>query len=230
MLISLAFLPLMRIISLSIPFEMDLIYRITLVSIILLISIKLFLDTFGVSTRRIGLFLANVSLEIKTGVVGFTIGNKSFQLIVAITGPVLGFIEYLILSPSQVMSMTPVVSYGDIEAEVAPELLSNLLTWQVFLLLVFILVFFTGFLEEVLFRGLIQSHSMSIFSKRYSITYPAILFAVMNIGWGSWLEVIFLLPVGLFYGYVFQKTRCLYGVGLSHGLSNLTMLILAPYI
>ncbi|MGH2457600.1 MAG: lysostaphin resistance A-like protein [Chloroflexota bacterium] len=130
------------------------------------------------------------------------------QLLVAATGPALGYAEYWILQPA------PVVDG---------------LTWERLWAPVLIVVVSTGLLEEVLFRGLIQRAAVEVMG-RPGVVYAALIYAAFHLGYRSSLDLIFVLGVGLFFGLVVAKTGSLLGVTLSHGLANLTLLIVLPLL
>jgi membrane protease YdiL (CAAX protease family) len=131
-----------------------------------------------------------------------------WQIIVGLTGLGLGFLEYIILRP---------------------EPLVQALTWQQILLPSLILLLFTGFLEELIFRGLIQRGAAGTVG-RYSLIYVATLFAVLHFGYQSILDVVFVFIVALFFGFVVIRTGSLLGVTLSHGLTNIALYLIVPFL
>ena len=141
--------------------------------------------------------------------IGLRLGNWKIQFPIAITGFFLGFMDYSLLRPSPLI------------ASLTPETL---------LIPAAILMIFTGFSEELIFRGLIQTHAEKLTGKLYGLIFTSVLFASMHIGWQSPPDLLFVFGVGLFYGYVFQKTRSLTGITLSHGITNITMFLLAPFL
>jgi membrane protease YdiL (CAAX protease family) len=48
-------------------------------------------------------------------------------------------------------------------------------------------------------------------------------------GFLSWLDVIFVFLVALFFGGVVKKTGSLLGVTLSHGITNIMLFLIAPF-
>ena len=62
------------------------------------------------------------------------------------------------------------------------------------------------------------------------IIFASILFTILNIDWNSPLNIIFIFLISLYYGYIFQKTRSILGIGISHGLCNVTLFILIPFL
>lgn len=129
------------------------------------------------------------------------------QIVVGMFGIGLGYVDYLILRPE------PLV--GD--------------RWGLIWLPALILLVFTGFLEEVIYRGLMQ-HTAVKYMGRSGILYTAAVFAVLHIGHRSVLNMIFVFGVALFFGYVTQRTGSILGVALCHGLMNIAMFLVFPFL
>jgi uncharacterized protein len=192
-LITLTLAPLIRLMSLSLPLlNFPFIYWYALIGIPLMLAAFLVLRTTGFKADRIGLNMHKLP----------------WQLVVGLTGLVLGFMEYIILRPNPL-----------VEA----------LTWQQILLPSLILLVFTGFLEELIFRGLIQRGAAGTVG-HFGLLYVAILFAVLHLGYHSILDLIFVFVVALFFGLVVTRTGSLLGVTLSHGLTNITLYLIIPFL
>jgi uncharacterized protein len=140
--------------------------------------------------------------------VGLIFGNIPVQLLIASTGIFLGTIEYFILTPKPLI---------------------NSLDWQMLIVGTIILTISTGLAEEILFRGILQKNAENVFGKLYGILYSAFLFTALHIGWNSYLDLVFVLLVALFYGYSFEKTKSIFGVTLSHGISNTFLFLIIPF-
>jgi len=140
--------------------------------------------------------------------VGLIWGNLPVQLLIAATGVFLGTIEYMILQPK------PLIATYNLE---------NLLFASV------ILIISTGLAEEILFRGIIQKNAENVFGLAYGLLYTALLFTALHIGWNSIYDLIFVFVVAMFYGYAFQKTKSLFGITLSHGISNTFLFLIIPF-
>lgn len=140
--------------------------------------------------------------------VGLIWGNLPVQLLIAVTGVFLGTLEYMILQPK------PLISTFNLE---------NLLFASV------ILIISTGLAEEILFRGIIQKNAENVFGLVYGLLYTSILFTALHIGWNSIYDLIFVFAVAMFYGYVFQKTKSIFGITLSHGISNTFLFLIIPF-
>lgn len=139
---------------------------------------------------------------------GFIWGNLPVQLAIALTGVFLGTLEYLILQPK------PLIGTFN---------LTNLLFASV------ILIISTGLAEEVLFRGIIQKNAENVFGAATGLLYTALLFTTLHIGWNSFYDLIFVFSVALFYGYAFLKTKSIFGITLSHGISNTFLFLIVPF-
>ncbi|RJS48534.1 MAG: hypothetical protein CIT03_07515 [Methanobacterium sp.] len=161
----------------------------------------------------IPLFAASVviirSQKLTLKSVGLVWGKLPLQLLVALTGVGLGLTEYLILRPDPLI---PVFN------------LYYLLLGSSFIIIS------TGLAEELLFRGIIQKNAENIFGGLMSVLYVSLLFTSLHIGWESILDLIFVFSVSMFYGFVFYKTRSIFGITLSHGISNSFLFLVFPFL
>jgi CAAX protease family protein len=186
--------PLMRIMSLSIPVkEIEPLYWLAILIVPLLAACLILIRSQNLSWSRVGL----------------TLGNLPLQLIIGFSGLFLGFIEYLILQPK--------------------ALIPNLYFFNLIFASVIIIIS-TGFIEELIFRGIIQKNAENLLGKVWGLLFVSVLFTSQHIGWNSVLDLTFVLGVSLIYGYVFMKTRSILGVSLSHGLSNVVLFLILPFI
>ena len=139
--------------------------------------------------------------------VGITVNLPLIQVAVALTGFVFGVAEYLILRP---------------EAMVAEFTLRQV--WLPSL----VLLLSTGFVEELIFRGVLQRAAVKAFGW-WGVVYVSLLFAILHVGFLSWLDVVFVFGVAIFFGWVVQKTGSLLGVTLAHGLTNIMLFVILPF-
>ena len=190
---SMALVPLIRLMSLSLPLT-----NFLFVYWYLIIGTPLFLAAFF-SARMMGLSIDRLL---------FNIRRPGLQLLVALSGVVLGYVEYVILRPQ------PLV-----------EAFSFRLIWQPAL----ILLIFTGLLEEVIFRGLLQQSSREYIG-RWGVLYAGLLFAVMHLGYRSLTDFLFVLLVALYFGQVVLRTRSILGVTVAHGLTNIGLFLVFPFL
>jgi len=130
-----------------------------------------------------------------------------FQMAVASTGLAFGVAEYFILKP---------------------EALVATLSFQEIWLPALIFFAFVGFVEELIFRGVLQRAAVDAFGI-WGIVYVSFLFAILHMGFLSWLDVLFVFVVALFFGWVVKKTGSLLGVTLAHGITNTLLYLVAPF-
>ena len=140
---------------------------------------------------------------------GLTSGHLPTQLLIGSSGIALGGVEYLILSPEPLIAE---------------------FSWVAILVPALILLVGTGFMEELLFRGLLQSTAGEALGARFAVWYVAVVFAILHIGYESVLDVVFVFAVALFFGWIVMKTRSILGVTLSHGITNIGLFLFFPFI
>jgi hypothetical protein len=139
--------------------------------------------------------------------IGLTFKQVGIQPAIALTGLLFGVVEYFILPE---------------EAEASGQVLQE--TW---LLAAFFLVVCTGFVEELIFRGVMQRSAEGMFGW-WGIVYISFLFAIFHLIHNSWMDVVFVFAIALFFGWVVKKTGSLLGVTLSHGLANIVLYLVIP--
>ena len=126
-----------------------------------------------------------------------------------LTGIPLDILEYLILKPSPIAA--------------------GLTTIQLILLAVAFIVA-TGFVEELVFRGVFQNSAIKMFGAKTGLIAVSAVFAVLHIGWLNVLDIILVFFIGLFFGFLMYKTGSLAGVSLSHGLTNVFLFLVMPSV
>ena len=109
-----------------------------------------------------------------------------------------------------------------------PESIVSELNWLEATLGLAGLVVFSAFLEEFIFRGLLQQIGCEIFGGAQSVLTSSLLFTVMYLGSGSAAFIVFAGLVGLGFGYSVYRTRSLAGVVVAHSLMNIGMLAVWP--
>ncbi len=193
--LSLALVPLVRIISLGMPLVnipqilwYPIIYAPLLVAAIAVVRI------LGLRAREVGF--------------SFSFSSFPVQLAVGLSGLLFGVIEYFIL---------------------APEPMIIELTWQEVWLPALIFLMCTGFVEEFIFRGVLQRAATEVFGGWWGIIYVSLLFAVLHVGFLSLIDVVFVFAVALFFGWVVKRTGSLFGVTLAHGITNILLYLVVPF-
>lgn len=157
-------------------------------------------------TAAIIILMQSQNINLKS--IGFIRGNLPLQLAIGSTGLILGYMEYQIIQPTALI----------------PSL--NLIN----MLAVTIILMAGGFLEEIIFRGIIQRNAENLMGKIWGVIFASTLFTIVNIGWNFQAYLPFIFLVSMFYGYIFQKTRNIIGVSISHGLCNVVLFLLLPFL
>jgi membrane protease YdiL (CAAX protease family) len=151
-------------------------------------------------------FTASRVTDLHGSRIGWSLGFWPLQLGIGLIGFGLGYVEFLILRPG------PLAAY---------------ITWVDIAVAALILMIFTGLLEEYIFRGLMQSATMQMMGTA-GLWYVAILFAILHLGYHSLADVVFVLLVGVFFGWLVWKTQSLLGVSLAHGIANISLYVIYP--
>lgn len=155
-----------------------------------------------------GIFAVIVTLDLRPRDIGLTADALPIQGLVALTGMGFGMVEYLILRPE-------------------PLILA--LRWQEVIVPALILLVATGFVEELAFRGVMQRASVQALGA-WGWVYIAVLYSVLQIGHLSAMHCLFALAVALFFGFIVKRTGSLLGVSLSHGLINVCLYLIFPFV
>ena len=166
----------------------------------LLTSIPLFIAAFSIAQAS-GIGPAALNLRMPSR------RMLGIEAAVWASGLGLGYVEWRILGSDPLVAVQP---------------LSGLIGGALVLLVC------TGFVEELLFRGLVQFSAGTLLGPKTGILFSAGLFAVLHIGHRSALDVLFVAAVGLYFSLVVQHTRSLLGVTLAHGTINIVLLIAIP--
>jgi len=194
MVLSLALVPLIRVMDLSLPLlDIDPMWRFTMVYAPLLVASVVVVRVLGYSRNE----------------VGFKLKSLPIQLGVALTGLLLGGAEYLILRPEQALIAQ--------------------FTWSEALPISLVLVVSTGFVEEFAFRGVLQRSAVELFGW-WGIVYVSLIFSALHMGFRSWEDVIFVFGVAMFFGWAVKKTGSLFGVTIAHGITNILLFVVLPFI
>lgn len=194
LLLSLALVPLIRIISLSMPLaNIPQIWWYPIIYIPLLVAAFQVVRLLGIKREQVGLAVKHITV----------------QFGIALTGILFGIGEYFILSE---------------EAEITGLVLKE--TW---LLSAFLLIVFTGFVEEFIFRGVLQHAAVQAFGS-WGIVYVSLLFAIVHLIHNSILDLVYVFIIALLFGWAVKRTGSLLGVTLSHGIANIVLFLVMPLI
>lgn len=141
---------------------------------------------------------------------GFTLKNLYLYIPLALAvGYFIGLAEYNTINAH---SMIP---------DVSPESL---------LKLSFVMFFFVGFVEELIFRSLLQTRLQASLGMEKGLVITSILFGMMHSGYGNVYELLLTASAGIVIGYMFQRTGSLPLVTLAHGFVNVFLFGLIPLL
>jgi len=140
--------------------------------------------------------------------IGLTWRKWFLQLLFGLLGIGLGYLEYLIL---------------------APQPMAASFSWQQLWVPALILFIFTGLLEELIFRGLMQAAFTSALGVFWGLVYVSLIFAILHIGYQSLLDVLFVFAVAIIFGVFTRLTGSILGVTIAHGLTNIFLFLVFPF-
>ena len=132
-----------------------------------------------------------------------------YSLIGLAIGIPLGTVEYLILHPSPAF---PAFGVKYLFRDMAYMFL------------------FVGVGEELLFRGFIQQDFTVAFNWKWGLFSASTLFAVMHLTWRSIPELAFVFLAGIILGTLYLKTKSLVAPIVAHGVNNVMLVSIMPYI
>ncbi|MDP3879583.1 MAG: type II CAAX endopeptidase family protein [Dehalococcoidales bacterium] len=90
--------------------------------------------------------------------------------------------------------------------------------------------FFVGIGEELLFRALIQRDLADVFGWKWGLLGASFLFAVMHLTWRSVPELGFVFIAGIVLGALYLKTKSLTAPIIAHGVNNVMLVAVLPYL
>lgn len=139
------------------------------------------------------------------------ITTKNFLLYMVLSVPLgflLGLGEYLIIRPGYLI----------------PDL-----TFVNIFILTFIMVFYVGLVEELIFRSILQTRFEKTLSVREALIITSLLFGLMHSGYGTFYEMLYTGFVGFFIGFLFYKTKSLPFAAVMHGFANVFLFGVLPH-
>jgi membrane protease YdiL (CAAX protease family)/Flp pilus assembly protein TadD len=156
----------------------------------------------------LGALLVARTLGLGRQQIGIVWRKPRWQVLAVVGSLGLGLIEFTILRPA------PMGAFPWTLAGLLPALAVGI---------------FTGFPEELIFRGLMQTTARPIM-RSGTILYAATVFAVLHLGYESVTDLVFVFAVGLFYGWIFERSRSIVGISIGHGLANVVLFFVAPHL
>jgi uncharacterized protein len=140
--------------------------------------------------------------------VGLRLRQWPRQILIAASGLPLGLVAFLILRPKPLFAEP---------------------TWPEMAASAVVLIVFTGLIEEIIFRGVLQTTAEDALGPM-SVLYSSTVFAIAYVGSLSLPYVLFMQGVGLLFGWCFRRTGSIWGTTLAHGLLNIGLIVFWPYV
>jgi membrane protease YdiL (CAAX protease family) len=140
---------------------------------------------------------------------GMTFSKNNLLSVAIILGIGLGFIDYFILSP--------------------PALIPNPTPGEIFKLSI-VMFFFMGVVEEIIFRSMLQQRLEEKIGLFKGLIVASIMYGVMHAGYSNYYEFLFATFTGLAIGFSFQRTRSLPFAVIAHGVNNIVLFGILPFI
>lgn len=197
--LALGLVPLIRIVSLSMPSA-----YLSRLYWYLIMSFPLIFAAFAI-VRVLNRRLVEIGLAVRA---------IPLQILVASCGIGIGLLDYVVLRPEPLVVLRePLISALSLRGLVLPAL---------------ILLFATGFVEEVIFRGVIQREAEALGS--WGWVYTAVLSSMLQIGQHSVVHWILAFAMALLFGWTVKRSGSILGVSLSHGLINIGLYLVFPLV
>jgi uncharacterized protein len=190
--LALALIPMIRIISISIP----------------LTGIP---EAFGFVLVSVPLFISGAMVAKMAGLtyaaLGFSFNRLHKQLLIALLGLPLGFVEFFIVQPEPTNFLAPS---------------EHVFMW------VIILIICVGLLEEFIFRGILFNVVLKVLGDKNAVYFTSLLYAAINISGRSFLIVIYTFIISILFCRLFVRKKSILGLSLAHGLINITVYVICP--
>lgn len=91
-----------------------------------------------------------------------------------------------------------------------------------------IMIFFVGTVEEFVFRSVLQTVMEERIGSVAGLLATSVIFGIMHSGYHLPLEVLFVSFAGAVFGLLFWLTRSLPVIALAHGVTNISLFLVAP--
>ncbi len=92
------------------------------------------------------------------------------------------------------------------------------------------MLFFVALGEELLFRALIQRSLIRLYNWKWGLFGTSLLFSIMHLTWRSVPELFFVFIAGAIFGGLYIKTKSLYMPIIVHGVNNIVLVAVYPFI
>jgi membrane protease YdiL (CAAX protease family) len=143
-------------------------------------------------------------LELRTA--GFNLDKWRRQVLIALLGLPIGLLEYFAVK--SVLTEVPK---------------TEILLW------IFVFIFCVGFIEELLFRGILFNIFAEALGNKRSMYIVSALYASLTISQMSVFNTVLAFLISLIFCRLYTLQKSIYGLILAHGLINITLYIICPF-
>ena len=109
-----------------------------------------------------------------------------------------------------------------------PQMLTVNNDLQHIIILVLTMIFFVGVVEEFVFRSSLQTVLQERIGLKPGLVLTSIIFGFMHSGYHLPLELFYVTLAGLAFGLLFWFSKSLPVIALAHGVTNISLFLLAP--
>jgi membrane protease YdiL (CAAX protease family) len=104
-----------------------------------------------------------------------------------------------------------------------PSPLINTVRLSDIILISIIMFVFIGTVEELIFRGILQTRFVKVFGNRWGIVLSGSSFGIMHSSYGVINEILFVTIFGIFLSYLFYRTKNVIFTTMIHGTTNVIL-------
>ena len=98
------------------------------------------------------------------------------------------------------------------------------------ILAVLVIGLLVGFVEELIFRGLLQPWFAEVTTTWFAIIVVSVLFGFMHSVWMEPMNIVFAGSVGLLLGWAYARTRNFWFIWVVHAWINITAYAILPFM
>lgn len=109
-----------------------------------------------------------------------------------------------------------------------PGMLLPSLDIKSILILCITMILFVGVVEEFIFRSALQTVLEARLGSMAGLLVASIIFGVMHSGYRLPQEIVYVFFAGLVFGLLFRLSKSLPIISLAHGVTNISLFLVAP--
>lgn len=148
--------------------------------------------------------------DLKPIEIGLRVGSLPLQVIIGCClGVPLGLLNYTIQKPQ------PLIEILDFPSLIIPAIIS---------------LVYMGFLEELIFRGILYKVSVETVSPKFGLFYTSIVYTSLHIPYLSVVNILFVFCAALAFNLLVKRFNSLLVTSLAHGTANIVLYLIWPFL